>query len=134
MPTLHFKRLGRRRVETAPIHLPADLTTLRDLIVACVRHEVVRYNDRQVGGDALPYLLPADIDAQGQMGKVGFGQVAEPRAADEAKAIADALQAYEDGLYAVFVDEEEVRGLGSPLSLKPESVVALVRLVALAGR
>lgn len=47
--------------------------------------------------------------------------------------MATALEAFEDGLYLVVVDEREQRSLDAQVFLQPDSTVAFVRLVMLAG-
>ena len=48
-------------------------------------------------------------------------------------ASAVALEAFEDGIYLVIVDGEEQRELDRQIFLQPDSKVAFVRLVMLAG-
>ncbi|AAF12310.1 hypothetical protein E5E91_14520 [Deinococcus radiodurans R1 = ATCC 13939 = DSM 20539] len=44
-----------------------------------------------------------------------------------------ALRAFEDGLYYVFVDDEQVETLDETVALQPDSTLLLLRLTALAG-
>jgi hypothetical protein len=52
---------------------------------------------------------------------------------DEAAAVANALQAFEDGLYYVFVEDAHQTALDEPVRLRDGSRVTFLRLVALAG-
>lgn len=49
------------------------------------------------------------------------------------EAVAVALQAFEDGLYFVFVDDAQQTNLDSEVFLKTDSNVVFLRLTALAG-
>ena len=51
----------------------------------------------------------------------------------EEQALATALEAFEDGLYLVIVDGQELRQLDQQVFLQPESRVTFVRLIMLAG-
>jgi hypothetical protein len=48
-------------------------------------------------------------------------------------AVETAVQAFEDGLYVVFVDDQEQAELDAELWLKPDSRMKFVRLTFLAG-
>ena len=131
---LQLKRLGKKKIVSLPYVLPAaDINCLSDLLRTCVRAETERYNARQRGHDVLPYLLPARIDEQLVRGRVTFGDPAKPRLADVEKSTEDALLAFADGLFAVFVDDVELTSLEQPLALTGESTVTFIRLTFLAG-
>jgi hypothetical protein len=52
---------------------------------------------------------------------------------DEAAAVATALEAFADGLYLVFIDDEQITELSAPVEIRPTSTPLFVRLVPLAG-
>lgn len=131
--TLKLQRLGKKKVQTVSYSLPKLPRTLRELLCTCVRAEVERYNDKQSGKEVLPYLLPAQIDAQRHTGRVTFNDPAEKRLADERAAIDAALLGFEDGLFTVFVDDGEIDALDAPLHLSPVSTLTFIRLTFLAG-
>jgi len=106
---------------------------LRDLIARIVLDEVAAFDARQAERRVLRVLTPSEIDAQAVQGKVSMGgqdlaQEVDPQAAVEA-----ALQAFEDGIYYVFIDEVQQIALDDPVHLGPDSRVTFLRLVALAG-
>lgn len=68
-----------------------------------------------------------------ETGKMGFGQVYNTETVDVEKAVQDALQAFEDGLYFVFVDDKKIDKLDDNIDLKAHSKVFFLRLVALTG-
>ena len=106
--------------------------TLRKLIEWIVRKEVEAYNERRVQRRLQRVLSPAEIDAGTNRGKLDPGgrDVAE---ADPEQAVGAALQAFEDGLYLVFIDEEEHRDLETPIYLQENTQVTFVRLTFLTG-
>ena len=53
---------------------------------------------------------------------------------DLEKAIENALQSYEDGIYRVFVNDEEMGEIESEIELKEKDELTFVRLTMLAGR
>lgn len=134
---INAKQAGRKHalIEKQKIvidDLP-ESPSLRVLLNAVVKQQVTAYNDKPLEKNLLPFLSNEQIDSQTNTGKVGFGAIYNENKADLAKAQDVALQAYEDGLFAVFADEEELQGLDRTFVLKPETVVTFIRLTFLAG-
>jgi hypothetical protein len=108
--------------------------TLREFISAVVRQEVAAFRERQEQRQVLRALTAAQIAEGAAKGKIDSGGRPETETAvDEAAAVANALQAFEDGLYYVFVDDAQQTALGEPVRLRDGSRVTFLRLVALAG-
>ncbi|WP_212004605.1 hypothetical protein [Chitinophaga sp. HK235] len=134
---INAKQAGRKHalIEKQKIvidDLP-ESPSLRVLLNAVVKQQVTAYNDKPLEKNLLPFLSNEQIDSQTNTGKVGFGAIYNENKADLAKAQDVALQAYEDGLFAVFADEEELQDLDRTFVLKPETVVTFIRLTFLAG-
>lgn len=109
-------------------------TRLRDLISQVVRQEVVAFQQRQVDRQFLRVLSIQEIQAGEVAGKIeSGGSEVEPQAVDVDAAIDTALQAFEDGIYLVVVDEQEQRSLDAEVFVKPDSQLTFVRLTLLAG-
>ena len=106
---------------------------LHSLIAAVVERQVDSYNERQEARRFVTMLTQAQIESAAANGKVDMGGRDPAAAADPAQAVQTALQAFEDGLYIVFVDGEQIEVLDVPLALDADSRVTFVRLVALAG-
>ena len=130
---IQLKRLGKKKIKTLDIVLDSTPKTLKELIEACVRHEVIKYNEKREGVTILSFLNAAEIQDQSETGKIGFGDVANKTLAQEETAIENALLAHKDGLYLVFVDDDEKTDLDSPLALSEESVVSFIRMTFLSG-
>jgi hypothetical protein len=108
--------------------------TLRKLIERIVRIEVDRYNQRVDASRFVRALTQRQIDLGELRGKIDPGGRETPsKLADPDSAVHTALQAFQDGLYLVILDGQELRNLDTPLSLSDDSRVTFVRLVMLAG-
>ena len=107
--------------------------TLRDLISHIVRTEVDGFRTRQEEYRVIRTLTARQINDKALKGKVVAGGVDLRQPVDEGKAVATALQAFEDGLYMVIVDDQQERDLDREVYLHPDSRVTFLRLVMLAG-
>lgn len=135
---VQLKHMGKSRAEVTdfPIDVNPHHHTLRDLLADVVCQEVTRYNRQKQKSkqDLLEFLTEDEISAQAQEGKVRFGLIYNEKKADESKAIANALQCFEDGLVRIYINNEEVECLDTPLFLHDEDTITFVRLTFLAGR
>jgi len=129
------KAAGRRKpvLELVEASLSNQVSCLEDVIREIVTQQVRRYNERSVDQAIFPYLSHEQLEDQAQSGKVGFGAAYNDKKADEAKAIADALQAFDDGIYKVLVDDKVVEQLNEPLQLQEGTVFTFIRLTLLSG-
>ena len=106
---------------------------LRELIADLVRTEVRDYNVREHRQRLIRVLTPDEIERGAAAGKIDSGgrETTGPARADDA--VATALQAFEDGLYFVFVDDVQVEDLEATVAVREDTRGRCVRLVALAG-
>lgn len=132
---VRVKAIGKRKDILAPTaySLPDSVATLRDLITALVQVEVARYNTRDAEMPLIPFLAQPELDAQVQSGKVSFGAIYSSQKADPEKAVANAIQCWEDGLVRVFVEDEELCQLDAPLCIAENAVFTFIRLSFLNG-
>lgn len=140
MLTISGKALGRKKPLFADfsIPFPPDLrdggtVTLRDLIDRVVRHEVEAFKQRQQDRKLVRTLTARQIEEGAARGKIDMGGRDLDQHVDADEAVGTALQAFEDGLYLVAVDGAEQKTLDAEVFLNPDSRVAFVRLVMLAG-
>ena len=131
--TLQLKRLGKKRVKNVPFTLTETPKTLEDLLIACVKNQVTAFNNKRLAVNVIGFLSPSEIQDQAASGKVDFGDLANKNLANEQEAIDNVLIAFKDGLFLVFIDDEEVTDLQTPLQLTSESVVAFIRMTFLVG-
>ncbi|HEY9629320.1 MAG TPA: hypothetical protein V6C84_18615 [Coleofasciculaceae cyanobacterium] len=119
------------------LHLPErveqNLLTLRDLLTQIVLAEVAGFTDRQRQRRLLQVLSPAQISLGVEQGKVESGGSDLEQAVDTEEAIEAALQAFADGLYFVFLDEQQQEALDDVVTLQPHSELLFLRLVPLVG-
>lgn len=131
--TLQLKRLGKKKIHLLEFEIEKQPQTLKDLIEECVKSEVKRYNEKREEIKLMSFLSPKDIQEQSETGKIGFGDLENRELAQVDEAIANALLAFEDGLFVVFVDDEEIKSFEQSIDLKPDSVIAFIRLTFLTG-
>jgi len=120
---------------TLPLDLTGEATRLplRDILTQVVLAEVGAFQQRQEERRLARILGPDHLAAGVAGGKVDLGERDLAQPVDAEAAVTAALQAFEDGLYFVFVEGEQITSLDEPVSLRPEMHLSFVRLVALAG-
>ncbi|UHA73438.1 hypothetical protein [Paenibacillus sp. 481] len=123
----------RKELMTQELWLNEVPNTLREMITGIVHHSVNAFKDKQAEQSLIPYLTEEDIKASANNGKVGFGTIHDDRQPDEHQAVESALLAFSDGLYRVFVNEEEIVQLDTPLVLTDGDKVVFMRFTMLAG-
>ncbi|WP_145321223.1 hypothetical protein [Paenibacillus xylanexedens] len=130
------KSLGKRKPVLAKqaVELPETTHTLRQLIENMVALQVKALQDKKQQAEWLAYLMPDEIEAQGAAGKVGFSTVYNEGVPDLVVAVETAITAYEDGLYKVFLNDEELQKLDESLVVKDGDNVVFIRFTMLAGR
>ena len=107
-------------------------STLRGLIGELVKREVSAYNERQLNQVQQRILGFADIERGVRQGKITLGG-RPAQLAEIDIAIDTAVQAFKDGLFFVFLNENQIMGLDESLQLSPDTHILILRLVALAG-
>ena len=131
--TLQLKRLGKKKVKEVPFTLEDNPKNLEELLIGCVKHQVEAYNKKRTEVNVIGFLSPAEIQEQAQSGKVDFGDINNTDLANLQKAIGTVLLGFKDGLFVVFVDDEEITDLKAPLQLTSNSIIAFIRLTFLVG-
>lgn len=107
---------------------------LRDVIECIVRREIEAFRERQRERCVERVLFVRDIAEGRAKGKIDSGgRSDEVQEVDADEAVAAALQAFEDGIYLVFIDDEEKRDLDETVFLQQESHLLFVRLTLLSG-
>ena len=108
--------------------------TLRDLIERIVREEVAGFKKRQYDRQFLRALTATEIEQAAEKGKIEMGgSEIGLQSVDEDQSIATALQAFDDGMYLVVIDEDEKKNLDEQIFLSPDSRVTFIRLTLLSG-
>jgi hypothetical protein len=138
--TVEAKIVGQKRPLFTDYHLPippeftgSGRITLRDLVTAVVVKEVEAFTQRQEERRLARVLSPQDIERGAERGKIDSGERDAEQKVDENAAAGAALQAFEDGLYFVFLDGAQQESLDQTVFVSEDSRMLFVRLVALAG-
>jgi len=136
--TLSIKMLGKKHpvLESIAFQLSNQFPlspTLQDLLIELVTQQVEQFNVSRTEENLLPYLSESDITDKLTRGKVGFDAVYNDKTVSVEDALKTALQAFEDGLYFVFIDRVKIEKLEDKIELKENSELMLLRLTALVG-
>ncbi len=139
--TISTRALGRRKrlLDDWSIPFPPEFSdegeprTLRDLITRIVCQEVRQFKERQERRRMVYVLSAKEIEAAAAKGKIDSGGRDLDQKVEEEEAVGVALQAFEDGLYLVIIDDQEYRNLDAEVFLRPESRITFLRLIMLAG-
>ena len=111
--------------DSAPFRVRHLLTKL---VTESVRDFHLREKDR-----TFAFLTPEKIEQGQAKGKIGSPRE-EQQEVNLDNAIGQALQAFEDRLYLLFVDKIEKKKLDDLVRLQPDTEITIIRLTALAGR
>jgi hypothetical protein len=140
MLTIEAKALGRKKPLFADwsVPLPPELhdgsVSLRDVITRLVVGEVAAFKKRQGQRQLVRVLSTREIEEGAEKGRIASGgSDVPPQEVDEDAAVATTLQAFEDGLYLVVIDDHEQRSLDNQVFLQPDSRITLIRLTLLPG-
>ena len=135
--TVKVKQAGRKHalLENKELEIEdiGKTPSLKDFLNAVVKNQVEEYNQKNAKENLLPFLSKAEISAQAESGKVGFGSIYNENKADLERAQETALQAFEDGMFSVFADENEIGKLDEIIELNDLTVITFIRLTFLAG-
>ena len=132
---VRVKAIGKRKDILAPAlyTIPDGICSLRQLLTAVVQKEVDRYNNKEAEAQLIPFLTQQELDDQAKIGKVSFGTIYSDKKAVPGKAVANAIQCWEDGLVRVFMNDEELTDLDAKLVIEEQAIFTFMRLTFLAG-
>lgn len=120
----------RHRQEIEGVEGTLSLDQLFERLVA---RELAAANARRAESALLQILTPAALALGVSSGRYGR----EPRAAGQLPSVETALhralEAFDDGLFLVFIDGTQVLDRATVHSFRPDTELRLVRLVALTG-
>lgn len=133
---VNIKQIGKRKnkIDKKEYEVSGKIETVKDLLREFVTINVKEFNEGLTENDVVPYLTDEKINDLSDAGKISFGVDYNGREQDLEKAIENALQSYEDGIYRVFVNGEELGKINDKLDLQENDELTFVRLTMLAGR
>ncbi len=124
-----LKSLAKTRgLDYVDYKIKDDIKSLEELIVNLCDIEIDKYENKE-----FKVLSQEDINNMVNNGKVSFGFKYRDDVIDREKAYENALLSFKDGLYRVFINDEEVTELESDIELKDGDTLALIRLVMMTG-
>lgn len=134
--SVNVKQLGKRKnvIESKKFSIDPVPSTTAELIIAIVIRQVQEYNERLEQIDLLKYLTEEEIKKKSVSGKISFQVNYNGMAANAQKAVYNALQSFEDGIFRVFLNDRELESLNDAICLKEEDTLTFIRLTMLAGR
>jgi hypothetical protein len=132
---VRIKAIGKRKdiLAPTPYEIPEGICSLRQLLTAVVQKEVAQYNNKEREAQLIPFLTQQELEDQAVTGKVSFGTIYSDKKVDPNKAVANAIQCWEDGLVRVFINDEELTSLDALLAIEEQAVFTFIRLTFLAG-
>lgn len=110
--------------------------TLENLLKLIVQQQVDEFNTKSFELEDEDYAkIPQDnyLNLLTDTGKVGFGSIYNLKKANLQKAQENAIQAFEDGMFAVFYNEEQLESLTQTIDLGLKHTFTFIRLTFLAG-
>jgi hypothetical protein len=133
--TISGKVLGKSQnlFTTWQMDLPGRPLTLEKLLTQIVRSEIQAFRDRQTDRQLTKVLGLIDIETGVAAGKISSGGSDLDQVVDEQGAIENALQAFNDGFYLVFIDDKQQEKLTAPVVLSANSELLFLRLTPLVG-
>ena len=131
---INVKGLSRKKViHQEEIELTDKISTTKDLITELVKINVEKFNKKIDDKDILSIMTNEYIAEAARSGKIG-DEVHGDKKANLEKALDTAYLAFEDGLYCIFINDEQTEKLDDSLNLKDGDILTLIRLTMLAGR
>lgn len=133
--SVNVKKLGKKiaSVEPTPFEIEGIPMTAEELVTACVRSCVTAYNSR-IDNREPRCISDEQFAAMEAAGKMAFGLPFSDKKANVNEAVLTALQAFDDGLFHVFVGETELESREQEIKIGENSEVTFIRLTMLAGR
>jgi hypothetical protein len=133
--TISGKVLGKNQnlFTSWQMSLPEQPQTLAELLAQIVRSEVRAFSDRQAERRSTKVLGIIDIETGVTLGKISSGGSDLEQVVDVQGAIDNALQAFQDGFYLVFIDDKQQEDLTAVVKLNANSELLFLRLTPLVG-
>jgi hypothetical protein len=135
--TVSAKQLGRKNAlimnKVIEIEDIGPHPTVQRLIGAVVEQQVREYNSKPLEKNLLPFLDQETVETAARSGKVGFGSLYNDTRVDPGIAQKTALQAFADGLFVLFADDQEFTNPEETITIHSTTIITFIRLTFLAG-
>lgn len=134
------KQLGKKHPvlseQKLEIRYSDSTISLEELLKLIVQQQVETFNSKSFEQEDQDYTkIPEEnyLNILTDTGKVGFGSIYNEKKANIQKAQENAILAFEDGMYAVFYNDEQLQDLTQIIDLSLQHTFAFIRLTFLAG-
>jgi len=110
--------------------------SVEKLLQLIVQQQVETFNAKSFELEEQDYAkIPMEnyLNILTDTGKAGFGSIYNQKEADLQKAQENAVQAFEDGMFAVFYNDEQLESLTQIIDLSLQHTFVFIRLTFLAG-
>lgn len=131
-----LKALGKKRptIHQQEIELSIAVdTTVQEFLKKLVEHQVGLFNNKKEGENLLRHLSEASLQTNLNQGSVKFGHQYNFTPADEEKATETVRQGFEDGLIALFQNDQQLEKIEDKITLKEKDNFTILRLTFLSG-
>ncbi|URZ16616.1 hypothetical protein [Clostridium felsineum] len=133
---LNVKQAGSRKnyIEKEEMILEVVPNTLRDLIEQVITQNVKDFNDNLKKEKLVEYLTDKEIQEKAELGKIAFGSMYNDTKQNLSKALQNAFVSFEDGIYKVFINDNETEKLDTPIGLRDGDILTFIKFTMLSGR
>ncbi len=131
-----LKSLGKKKAYINSVGIEIDInskTTIKELLLQVVSQQVHVFNKRKNDPNLLVYLSENTLNHQIDSGQVKFNEQYNDTLANEEKAKENVLLAFEDGLIALFINDEQAEDINQSILIKENDSITFIRLTFLAG-
>ena len=131
---IHFKILGKKKPYFAfeDFTYPENQTSLRDLLVFIVTDQVGQFNQRIQNTNPFQELIAQKIEDGQNTGKIKLSSFSHKIAGID-KAVEAVFLAFKDGLFYVFINDEQILDLDAQLNIENDSQILFLKLTFLSG-
>ena len=133
---VHLKSMGNisKKVKKEKFYLEEKPDTLRELITQSVKTCTYIFKMKNLNNDLPSPISDNEFEEMKNIGKFAFGLHYNQNDINEEKAIATAIDAFNDGLVRIFMDNIELVDLDEKIDISEESEFTFVKLTMLSGR
>ncbi len=131
-----LKSLGKKKAHINNVNIDIDIssnTTVKELLLQVVSQQVKAFNKRKDDFNLLVYLREDILNKNAEGGHIKFNEQYNTTQADETKAKEAVLLAFEDGLIALFINDEQFEDVNQAISLNENDSITFIRFTFLAG-
>ena len=131
---IQVKQLGKRKasIEAQKFIIEDPLFTVHDLLYDKFNHRAIGNIDGEP--TLLNYLSLTQIENQSPSGKISFNLDYRQQKQDIQSAFDNVIMAFNDGLFRIFLNDNELSSLEEKIKLQENDKLTFIRLTMLSGR